>query len=206
MVTPRSCLIGILAAVVLGTSGCAAPGQAAKPTEIAQTPTTTEVAQTSPTTETPTQDTESLAPPVSRPLVVSGLSACETVTKAQLVDLGLDPSSAEDSSNTDTASCDWFGNGRLFLATLAMSNVRGLESAYYVRDSFHYFEETDISGYPAVRTSPPDDWYRCDYMVGVGPDRSVEVLVQHLRGEQGTDHCALARGLLTKTVGNLSAE
>lgn len=200
MMTPRNVLASILTAVVLGTSGCSVP-------DGAQSPTVTQSSATP--TANPTEvaaQPESLSPSVSRPLTVVGVSACDLVPKQQLIDLGLDPTTVEDHSNADTADCRWYSNGKRFAGRLGLSNVRGLESAYLFRETFQYFEPTEISGYPAIRTTSPDRWYTCYYMTGIGPDRSVGVGFENVWGEQGTDYCALARSLATAAIAELSAE
>lgn len=199
MMIRRDLLAGILAAIVLGASGCAVPDGAQSPT----------VTQSTTQATTPTEAAarqESLSPPVPRPLTVVGVSACDLVPKSGLIDLGLDPVTVEDHSNADTANCRWYSNGRRFAASLGLSNIRGLESAYVVREGFDYFEPTEIAGYPAIRTTSPDEWYNCYYMAGIGPNRSVGVSIKDLRGDQGTDYCALARNLTTTAIANLAAE
>lgn len=208
MVTRRNLLGGILTAVVLGASGCAAPDAVQPPTSTTQSPTVTQ----SPPTQaaSPTEvgaEAESLSPPVSRPLTVVGVSACHLLPTSQLTAFGLDPTSAEDHSNAETADCRWFSEGRRFVAALMLSNVRGLESAYFVRESLGYFEPTEISGYPAIRTSSPDESLTCNHMVGIGPNRSVSATATATRrGDDNIDTCALSRNILTAAIANLSAE
>lgn len=191
----RLWVLAFLAALVATASGCAGAGQ------VQSSPTASEpVAATDPAV----MPSEWSSPPVPTRLVVIGAPVCELLTRSELLALDLDPDSVEDHSNVDTADCRWSGKSSdRFKASLTLSNVRGLEAAYYVRDTFTYFEPTEIAGYPAVQTTSPEQWGKCELLLGVGPNRSIG---SGAVGNRGRDYCALSRRLLEVAIPKLTAE
>lgn len=189
-------VLAILAAlVVAAASGCAETGQV-RSSQTAPNP-----AETASPIAVPS---EWSSPPVPTRLVVVGVPVCDVATQSELIAVDLNPDSVDDRSTADTAHCHWDGKSSdRFSAALMLSNVRGLEAAYFVRETFAYFEPTEIAGYPAVRTTSPEFWGRCEYLVGVGPNRSVGATAG---GNRGRDYCALSRRLLEIAIPKLAAE
>lgn len=179
----------------MATPGCAAPEASQPPQAV---PNSAEAASPA------AMPSGWSSPPIPRRLVVVGVSACDVITESELIALDLDPDSVEDHSDiADTSDCRWTGKDGELHASVILSNVRGLEAAYYVRDTFYYFEPTEIAGYPAVRSTSPELSNICDYMVGIGPNRGLEASAL---GPGGEDNCGIARRLLEITIPKLTAE
>lgn len=196
----RFAILAIL--LVLATAGCAESIQAQPPQAA---PSSMDTAGVSGTTN-PFAVENPTSPPVSRPLVVVGVSACEVITNSQLIDLGFSPGAGEDHSNSDSADCRWYSDDRRVVAQLVLSNVRGLELAYYWRDTFNYFEPAELAGYPAVRDTSPAQQGTCEYLIGVGPNRGVGVTFDGPAARPVAEYCALAQRLGTMVIGNLQPE
>lgn len=192
-------LTGLLALMV---AGCAESTHA-QSSPVA--PTSTGVVGANGATNPHTVET-SASPPVSKPLVVTGIPACEAITNSQLVDLGFSPGSGEDHSNSDSADCRWYSGDRRLVAQLVLSDVVGLEHAYAWRDTFNYFEPTELAGYPAVRDTSPAQEGTCEYLIGVGPNRGVGVTFDGPATRPASEYCALAQRLGTMVIGNLQPE
>lgn len=159
------------------------------------------------TSANPYEVKDPTSPPVFRPLVVTGVAACEAVTDSQLSELGVSPDSAEDRSNSETADCRWRSNDRRLSAHLVLTNIRGLELVYYWRDtSFNYFEPTEVAGYPAVRDTSPGQLGTCEYLIGVGPSRGVSVNFDGPVTKPVDEYCGLAQRLAAIVIANLQPE
>lgn len=198
--TLQACVATLVGLFALAASGCAESTQASTP----GAPVTTEIAGSSASVSPYAVDNPA-SPSIARPLVVAGVSACEAVTDTQLIELGLDPESKSDHSNAESADCRWHDQDGRLSAQLVLSNVRGLEILYYWRDTFSYFQPTEVAGYPAVRATSPDQGTICEFLVGVGPNRGVGVEFEN-PGSRDGDYCGLARRLGSMVVGNLQPE
>lgn len=194
--TLRAALLGALIMLVGGASGCASPGSGHSSQAV---PNSAEVASPA------AMPSGWSAPPVPRRLVAVGVSACQVITTSELIELGLDPDSAEDHSDiADTSDCRWnYAGDELSSVAVILSNVRGLEAVYYFRSTFPYFEPTEVASYPAVRTSSPELTNTCSYSVGIGPNRGLGIAVG---GPAGRDYCALARRLVEIVIPKLATE
>lgn len=195
----RVCVVTLVTLLIFTASGCAGQGNVSA----SSTPTSAGVSPSG--SANPYAVENPISPPVSRPLVVAGVSACQAVTDTQLIELGLDPESRSDHSDAESGDCRWEDHDRRLEAQLVLSDVRGLELMYYWRDTFNYFEPTEIAGYPAVRDTSPDQGTICEYLVGVGPNRGFSVEFENPWTRDG-DYCGLARRLGTMVIGNLKSE
>ncbi|GEL17722.1 hypothetical protein PA7_15590 [Pseudonocardia asaccharolytica DSM 44247 = NBRC 16224] len=143
------------------------------------------------------------APRVRNPKDARGIAACDLLTRAQLVDLGLQPDSARPAHSRVSKDCTWEtddGNvAGVLIATDAITS--GLESTYLRRDEFAVFEPGEVAGRPSVRANLNPGPF-CELWVGVADDRLLWV-----DGNVGVgslpDPCERSRRMAEAVLSNL---
>ncbi|WP_116043092.1 DUF3558 domain-containing protein [Amycolatopsis palatopharyngis] len=134
------------------------------------------------------------APQVSDPIDPSAISAdaCGALTPAQLDTLGLTAGTPRQSAVGP--SCYWkvaAEDANRIDFTLVEQNSGGLSDIYDQRTEFAYFEETEVSGYPAVYASDADQRTSgfCTMYVGLNDNVAMSAGSQFLTGSDLSDPC-----------------
>lgn len=159
------------------------------------------------------RSTKQAVPAVTDPLDLAAFrpQPCAVLTPAQLTTLGM-PNPGQPSIDTTEAKlrdyCTWLltaGEDQVVVSMPKphLSDV-DLAAAYESRDIYAYFEETTVSGYPAVFAGVTDNRPAggCDLSVGVTDGEVVNVAIL----VTGADPCALATTVATEVIATLKAQ
>ncbi|WP_410660133.1 DUF3558 domain-containing protein [Amycolatopsis sp. lyj-112] len=137
------------------------------------------------------------APKVSNPLNTTAIDsdACAALSAAKLAELGY--GEGEKRTTSRGPGCSLFAQDDR-LNQVEVSSVTdasdGLEAVYAKRADDAYFEETQVSGYPAVYAEAIDGRPngKCGLFVGVSDQRVVYILVQYDNGAGASAPCPVA--------------
>lgn len=152
---------------------------------------------------------EGAAPPVGDPLDVNPIvsAPCDALSSSDLGRLGLAGGEEREISTAEgELACSWdyadeSGN-RIDLS--AVPNT-GLSTIYERRSTNEYFEETEVSGYPAVHTATLDerDDGGCGLWVGVSDQSSLFILTSINDGPDVSDPCPVADTVAEAAIATL---
>jgi hypothetical protein len=134
---------------------------------------------------------------VSNPLNPAPIlaNACDALTTAQLSSLGLKAGKPRTIQTGTT--CSWkYADGTTNTINLSPiePNKNGLSDLYDQKAGQAYFEQTTISGYPAVYTDITDDRNRgrCSLQIGVTDQLAVYIFTQFDNGPEISSPCPVA--------------
>ncbi|MFD5089104.1 DUF3558 domain-containing protein [Amycolatopsis thailandensis] len=137
------------------------------------------------------------APKVSSPLKTSSIEtdACSALSAAKRSELGL--GEGERRTTSVGPGCSIFAaEDRLNQIEISpvLANKNGLSDVYDTKANDAYFEETQVSGYPAVYAAALDGRKsgKCGLFVGVTDQLAVNILVQYDNGPGASDPCPVA--------------
>jgi uncharacterized protein DUF3558 len=138
------------------------------------------------------------APKVSNPLDPAPILAnpCAALTSAQLTTFGLE-ATGRSRTNDAGPTCAWdYADGSTNTINVASieANKNGLSDLYDQKAEKAYFEETTVSGYPAVYTDITDDRNRgrCSLQIGVTDQLTVYVFTQLDDSPDSSKPCPVA--------------
>jgi hypothetical protein len=137
------------------------------------------------------------APKVSDPLDPAPISsdACAALSSAKRGTLGLGTGKPRTIGSGPTCSWDYSdGSGNTVNISPIQANKNGLSDLYDQKSEQAYFEETTVSGYPAVYSDVTDDRNRgeCGLQIGVTDQLAVYVLTQLEAGADVSKPCPVA--------------
>lgn len=201
-------LTALVAASALLLSGCGAdePGE----------PTT---GGSEPTNGQPTVDvgTESNAPEVTAPTVSRPISSldrykqdpCKILTRSQIEQLGYNNTVKRDLNWDNGPHCDWRDKETNSVAiTVLNDQPQGLTGIYSNKDSFEYFEPTEVAGYPALVAGLIDnrDNGACAMDVGVTDEQVITLTASMLPGTPDAKRpCEVLKRAAKMAVNTMSA-
>lgn len=155
-------------------------------------------------TSTGSQPLPQFTPSVAEPKDARGIAACDLLTEAQLIELGLRPETAEPGGSASVPTCGWRSNDPGNPAGVQLNtalDIPVLDGLYLVRDTFAVYEPIEIGGHPAVHADrnagPVCTVYTAisDYQ-GVATDGN-------LGGRPLADPCAPSRRMAELILSNL---
>lgn len=137
------------------------------------------------------------APKVSNPVNPASIlaDACAALSPAQLSTLGMETGKPRTIGSGPTCSWDYAdGSGNTVNISPIEANKNGLSDLYDQKAEQAYFEETTVSGYPAVYSDITDDRGRgeCGLQIGVTDQLAVYVLTQLESGADVSKPCPVA--------------
>jgi hypothetical protein len=138
------------------------------------------------------------APRVPSPLNTASITsdACTTLSSSARSTLGLGDGSPRSTANGPSCTFQEAADpGNQIDVTTVTANKNGLSDVYDTKANDAYFDETQVSGYPAVYAAALDDRKdgKCGLFVGVTDELAVNVLVQYDNGAEAADPCAVAQ-------------
>ena len=142
---------------------------------------------------------------VPDPKTAAGIPPCELLTRRQLVDLGLDPDTADAETRGSADSCAWHYADRSSVAFVTMTVEPGsmnLAGLYATRETFAVFEPTTVAGHPAVRADDTGAGV-CTLYVAVSDDQLVSADGNPLGRLDLPDPCAPSRRIAEFVLSNL---
>jgi hypothetical protein len=156
----------------------------------------------------PTARFDASTPPelrVREPKDARGIPVCELLTRDQLLELGLDPATAQPDSFLRGETCSWrFADGstRAGVGLSVDPAAQKLPDFYRLRNTSTNFQILDIAGHPAVRSDdrPVGD---CSLYVAVS-DLQILSTNGYADGRALPDPCAPARRMAELVLSNLS--
>lgn len=190
--------LSLLTACSGGTGGTAEPPSSGNP---------------GPSSSGNSSSTANGVPKVPAPLPTEKLIAdpCTALSDADATTLGL---AAPGKVNSITPrGCDWQSADPELKAngvTISpiVQNTNGLADTYSMKSSQAYFEETQISGYPAVFAAPSDSRKTgaCGLVVGITDQLAVSLADSIVRGENVEKPCDSLAKIGTAMINHLKTE
>lgn len=138
------------------------------------------------------------APKVPSPLNAASITsdACATLSSSARSSLGLGDGSPRTTGNGPSCTFQEAADpGNQIDVTTVTANKNGLSDVYDTKANDAYWEETQVSGYPAVYAAAVDGRKsgKCGLFVGVTDELAVNILVQDDHGTGAADPCAVAQ-------------
>ncbi|MEU0530561.1 DUF3558 domain-containing protein [Amycolatopsis tolypomycina] len=138
------------------------------------------------------------APKVPSPLNTASITsdACATLSSSARSTLSLGAGSPRSTDNGPSCTFQEAADpGNQIDVTTVTANKNGLSDVYDTKANDAYWEETQISGYPAVYAAAVDGRKsgKCGLFVGVTDELAVNILVQYDNGAGAADPCPVAQ-------------
>lgn len=135
-----------------------------------------------------------------------GIAACDLLTDAQLVELGLRPETATASSiGSTTRSCSWSSavddTNPAGLELNDETTIPVLDDLYLTREVFANFEPREVAGHPALRADYNDDG-GCTIITAIADYQGVGTQ-GNPAGRPQPDPCALSTRMAEFIIANL---
>jgi hypothetical protein len=187
-VNRRLLAVPALAFAVLAVAGCSSrTGGTANPAPSAE-----------PSGSDTSQPAGGSAPRVPSPLNSTSITsdACATLNAAGRSTLSLGDGTPRSTANGPSCTFQEAADpGNQIDVTTVTANKHGLQDVYDTKANDAYFDETQVSGYPAVYAAAADDRKdgKCGLFVGVTDELSVNILVQYDNGAGASDPCPVAQ-------------
>ncbi|MDT7804260.1 MAG: hypothetical protein QOI78_7693 [Actinomycetota bacterium] len=184
----RLLAVPALAFAVLAVAGCSSrTGGTANPAPSAE-----------PSGSDTSQPAGGSAPRVPSPLNSTSITsdACATLNAAGRSTLSLGDGTPRSTANGPSCTFQEAADpGNQIDVTTVTANKHGLQDVYDTKANDAYFDETQVSGYPAVYAAAADDRKdgKCGLFVGVTDELSVNILVQYDNGAGASDPCPVAQ-------------
>lgn len=158
--------------------------------------------------ETTSRSAADSAPRVPQPLNTANITsdACATIDSAGRSRLSLGDGTPRSTGNGPSCTFQEAADpGNQIDVTTVTANKNGLQDVYDTKANDAYFEETQVSGYPAVYAAALDDRKngKCGLFVGVTDELAVNILVQYDNGAGASDPCSVAQKFGEATVQTL---
>lgn len=146
------------------------------------------------------------APTVSEPKDARGIAACDLLTDAQLVELGLRPETATSSSiGNTTRSCSWSSavddTNPAGLELNDQTTIPALDGLHLIREVFFRFEPREVAGHPALRADY-NDLGDCTIYTAIADYQGVST-EGNPAGRPQPDPCALSTRMAEFIIANL---
>ncbi|MEA5359779.1 DUF3558 domain-containing protein [Amycolatopsis sp., V23-08] len=138
------------------------------------------------------------APRVPSPLNAGNITsdACTTLNAAGRSALSLGDGTPRSTGNGPSCTFQEAADpGNQIDVTTVTANKNGLQDVYDTKANDAYFDETQVSGYPAVYAAAADDRKdgKCGLFVAVTDQLTVNILVQYDNGAGAADPCPVAQ-------------
>lgn len=146
------------------------------------------------------------APAVPEPKDARGVAACDLLTDAQLVELGLRPETATASSvGNTTRSCSWSSavddTNPAGLELNDDTTIPALDGLYLTREVYFRFEPREVAGHPAIRADY-NDLGDCTILTAIADYQGVST-EGNPAGRPQPDPCALSTRMAEFIIANL---
>lgn len=141
---------------------------------------------------------------VKEPKDARGIPACDLLTREQLVELGLDPATAQPDSRMLAESCLWYYADGSTFASVSISTdptATKLPGMYRLHHAEAGFEILEIAGHPALRFDL-DPSIQCGLAVGVADFQNLGT-DGYFDRRPGPDICAQSRRMAEMVLSNL---
>ncbi|MDQ3786338.1 MAG: DUF3558 domain-containing protein [Actinomycetota bacterium] len=143
-----------------------------------------------------------LAPPIEDPKGLAGIDPCDLLTESQLAALTIVKPGTKEVSAWGEAKCNW-ENSTVSVGLAPDTQRDGLEGTYRRRHRFDNFEESEVDGYPAVRTDFATQV--CSIVVGVADNQALTVHYTRMASDSPGkgDPCSFAESITSTVLTNL---
>ncbi|MFJ1765933.1 DUF3558 domain-containing protein [Amycolatopsis sp. NPDC088138] len=184
----RLLAVPALAFAVLAVAGCSSrTGGTANPAPSAE-----------PSSSDASQPAAGSAPRVPSPLNAGNITsdACTTLNATGRSALSLGDGTPRSTGNGPSCTFQEAADpGNQIDVTTVTANKNGLQDVYDTKANDAYFDETQVSGYPAVYAAAADDRKdgKCGLFVAVTDELTVNILVQYDNGAGASDPCPVAQ-------------
>lgn len=174
--------------------------------------------ESAPTTDSAGQATQATssagaggeAPQVTNPLDAASLveDPCRALSPSQLDQLRLHEGEPQPNEGLESGACSWQSSedsSDAIALSFVVENADGLGTLYADKQSYQYFEPTEISGYPAVYASLVDnrDSGTCDLWVGVNERDVMHLMATFPSASTPEASCEMAADVAEATISTL---